>query len=995
VGSVGIDSETFYVAPPRQKSFLKDVVLTFGGRLVALISTLGVSVLSARILGPHGRGDYFFVVTFAAVIAQFTNLGLHSSNTYYSAQNPSRTGDLAINSVWLSLLIGGIVSVLVISFVPTHHTSPGVWYAAALVPANLFFLLGCSLLIGSNRTSWFNFVQIGAYTGLLGVVVMAGWMHLSLTGFLAVTALAWGVSAIVVFAVLFPQIKTWRFQSKTFFSGVHYSTKAYLTCLLGLLVLRANVFLLKYWHGSESVGYFSIAAQMADALGTFPGVVSMLLFPRLIQDQKNSWDITKRSLRNIAAVMAVLCITAVFVAKPFILIVYGPTYLKAIPVLLWMLPGVFFLALTGIVSQYLSSKGFPFAQVAIWGVGLALMLGLASILVAKLALVGAALALSVDYILLFSMLFFLSSKIEKGHEERKTYVLSVYPLSTRVQEKMRSRFPEASFIALIELRRLSLIKLVKSVRSLPAERIVIPRQQDPAQLLLLRCTAALTPAREIVAMGADQETAAEVSRIGIPYLLFRVITASLSCIFAAIRAWRELSFLEKQALLESKSRESSGLFINANPWFGVEAGGSLGHISGVINGFEKNGIELEYCAVDKLSQLDSRVKQYILLSPSDFGLPYELNRFRFHYRSLRQLRTLLKDSDAGFIYQRLSLSNFAGVTLSREFGLPLVVEYNSSEVWASQNWGKRLTFSRLAVKAEEVCLRHAHVVVTVSEPLRRELLGRGVPAEKIICYPNCVDLEVFSPHAIPSAARQAVRERYGIPKHAIVVGFIGTFGQWHGVEVLAQAIREMAESSPQWLSEHCVHFLLIGDGQKMGVVRETLSAPRVAVCATLTGLVPQAEAPAYLMSCDALISPHVPNEDGSPFFGSPTKLFEYMALGKAIVASDLDQIGEILNNSLRVESDLCSAGPPVALGQLAVLTRPRDIGQLVAAIRFVVENEEWRKYLGENARAEVFSKYTWDIHVRRIIDRMSALNLIASPVQENPAEPFTTVSAGI
>jgi glycosyltransferase involved in cell wall biosynthesis len=219
-----------------------------------------------------------------------------------------------------------------------------------------------------------------------------------------------------------------------------------------------------------------------------------------------------------------------------------------------------------------------------------------------------------------------------------------------------------------------------------------------------------------------------------------------------------------------------------------------------------------------------------------------------------------------------------------------------------------------------------------------------------------------------------------------VVGFIGTFGQWHGVEVLARAVRQMAETSSHWLRERGVHFLLMGDGQGMGSVRETLAAPTIGSFATLTGLVPQAEAPAHLMSCDILLSPHVSNSDGSSFFGSPTKLFEYMAMGKAIVASDLNQIGEILNNSLRVQTDLLNAVPPTKRGQLAVLALPGDIGQLIEAIRFVVENPEWRQYLGANARAEALEKYTWNIHVRRITDRMVELGLIAMPSPKGVGE---------
>ena len=70
-------------------------------------------------------------------------------------------------------------------------------------------------------------------------------------------------------------------------------------------------------------------------------------------------------------------------------------------------------------------------------------------------------------------------------------------------------------------------------------------------------------------------------------------------------------------------------------------------------------------------------------------------------------------------------------------------------------------------------------------------------------------------------------------------------------------------------------------------MRQILSAWRRSRIAVLTGLVPQEDGPEHLAACDILASPHVPNADGTPFFGSPTKLFEYMAMGKGIVASNL------------------------------------------------------------------------------------------------------------
>jgi len=136
-------------------------------------------------------------------------------------------------------------------------------------------------------------------------------------------------------------------------------------------------------------------------------------------------------------------------------------------------------------------------------------------------------------------------------------------------------------------------------------------------------------------------------------------------------------------------------------------------------------------------------------------------------------------------------------------------------------------------------------------------------------------------------------------------------------------------------------------------VKEHLQRSGALQAATLTGLVPQEQGPAYLAASDILVASHVPNPDGSPFFGSPTKLFEYMAMGKAIVASDLDQIGEVLKHD-----------------QTAWMVKPGDAQSLMFGLKALIDDEGRRHRLGESARREVVAKYTWENHTRRIIEKL-------------------------
>jgi glycosyltransferase involved in cell wall biosynthesis len=211
---------------------------------------------------------------------------------------------------------------------------------------------------------------------------------------------------------------------------------------------------------------------------------------------------------------------------------------------------------------------------------------------------------------------------------------------------------------------------------------------------------------------------------------------------------------------------------------------------------------------------------------------------------------------------------------------------------------------------------------------------------------NGVDTERYR----PDVDGRPVRRQYGLDD-SIVVGFIGTFGPWHGAEVLARAFTALLKRDPAMSAR----LLMVGDGANAAEVRRILHEGGAGDRASLTGIVPQEEGPAYLAACDVLVSPHVSNPDGTPFFGSPTKLFEYMAMGKAIVASDLDQIGEVL-----------------AHDRDAWLVPPGDVSRLADGIERLVRDADLRARLGANARRKALADHTWRQHTRRTIGRLQA-----------------------
>jgi glycosyltransferase involved in cell wall biosynthesis len=391
-------------------------------------------------------------------------------------------------------------------------------------------------------------------------------------------------------------------------------------------------------------------------------------------------------------------------------------------------------------------------------------------------------------------------------------------------------------------------------------------------------------------------------------------------------------------------------YLRTDLWYDVKAGGSVGHVAGVVNGFGKNGVRAHVLSWEEPAMIEPMAR-FSAVEPTEFATSErEFALLAYNDRLVDQGLALLNESRPDAVYARYSLDCWAPVILADRLNVPLIVEYNGSEIWIEQNWGRGLLYPDIALKVEIYLLENADLITVVSRALKDELVGRGFEEKRILVNPNSVDPSIFNPERFHEYEIQRLKKELGILEGSTVAGFIGTFSPWHGVEILAEAIPMALRDCSR------LHFLLIGAGPLLDEVRERLRVADALDNTTFTGLVPQDQAAKYLMCADFFLSPHVPNPDGTPFFGSPTKLFEYMALGKGIVASNLDQIGEILVD-----------------GETGLLVPPGDAEKLSDAITRLYENPDLGKRLGEAARAEALAKHTWKAHVGRILEALYSL----------------------
>src|SRR5262249_27136668 len=320
------------------------------------------------------------------------------------------------------------------------------------------------------------------------------------------------------------------------------------------------------------------------------------------------------------------------------------------------------------------------------------------------------------------------------------------------------------------------------------------------------------------------------------------------------------------------------------------------------------------------------------------------------------LKEHLEQIRPAYIYERLALGSYVGAALSCELKIPYIVEYNGSEISMRRSFDKGgYIYENVYLLAEEFAFSQATFISVVSDEVRKTLVARGIPESKILVNPNGADLDAYRPGT--ASEKREIRHSVGLPEGACVVGFSGTFGGWHGVDVLAAAIPRICEANAN------VVFLLIGDGNFKHQVDAAVEAHKLGSRVISVGRVPQADGARLLKACDIYVSPHSSHMVDSRFFGSPTKAFEYMAMGGGIVASDLEQIGQVLSPALTPGE--ASAGLAVC-DERAVLCAPGAVAQFVEGVLALVEQPALARSLGQNARLAAEAHYSWTRHVANL-----------------------------
>ncbi len=312
---------------------------------------------------------------------------------------------------------------------------------------------------------------------------------------------------------------------------------------------------------------------------------------------------------------------------------------------------------------------------------------------------------------------------------------------------------------------------------------------------------------------------------------------------------------------------------------------------------------------------------------------YEVAELAYSLVVYRRLQRAIKQFQPDVIYERYALYQPAGIWASRQSRVPLLLEVNSPYA-VQRKLHDGLKLARLARWIEQYTITRADRVFPVSAVLGRTLAEMGVPDERMVVVPNAIN----PAHFLGLPSQEQIKQRYGI--HArTVVGFIGFVRAWDRLDLVLDWLASAPASNRPVL-------MVVGDGPARAALEEQARRLGIADSLVFTGVVSRDQVPVTAMAFDIALQSNL-----LPYI-SPLCLFEYMALGKAIVAPDQPNHHELLRD-----------------GEDALLFRPGDVADMIQKIESLVGDAALRVRLGEGAKATLnLRNFHWTGNARRVTE---------------------------
>lgn len=281
-----------------------------------------------------------------------------------------------------------------------------------------------------------------------------------------------------------------------------------------------------------------------------------------------------------------------------------------------------------------------------------------------------------------------------------------------------------------------------------------------------------------------------------------------------------------------------------------------------------------------------------------------------------------------FVYERYSLWSYSGMEYARKMGIPGILEVNAPLI-LEQDKHRGLVDREQAEAIAKRVFQAATTIIAVSREIKDYVSQYVTDTDKIQIIPNGVNPQRFTGNVSGKDTQQ------------FTVGFVGSLKPWHGLPILIDAFARFQRNYPQ------ARLLFVGDGKERDRLNQDIATRKLESAVKFTGAVSPETVPHWLSQMDVAVAPYPPSQD---FYFSPLKVYEYMAAGLPVVASNIGQISEIIDDGVN-----------------GLLTPPGDATALADALEQLWRSPLLRRRLGDSARAKILQHHTWERVVEKIL----------------------------
>jgi len=310
------------------------------------------------------------------------------------------------------------------------------------------------------------------------------------------------------------------------------------------------------------------------------------------------------------------------------------------------------------------------------------------------------------------------------------------------------------------------------------------------------------------------------------------------------------------------------------------------------------------------------------------------------------------------IHERFNLLALGGAWASKRRGIPFVLEVNADLLEQRKFKGipERGLRRFFAVWATRMCYNAAAKIICISEGLKDHLSRKwNIADSKLTVLPCAADVDAFGLNHNP----ELVRRGLGLTTEPVVI-WVGGFYPWHDLDLLLRIFTLVLQRHPN------SKLVLVGDGPNRQSIAQNIQKDGLRQSVIMTGAIAHADVPEMLSIADIAVVPSSPIPASHGGTGTPLKLFEYMAAGKTVVATALDQAAEVIQD-----------------GHNGLLVRAGDVNSFAEAIVTLLNDPVERGRLSHNARQQAIERYSWEEYTRRLEEIY--LNVLGNTRSGSPA----------